>query len=392
MLSKLKNIISSSTKESLKDYLQFFSINSEDKFFRNVDLKASIQAIRNKKLKIAIVKQNVYSDLYRCKQGLSAKETILSSNLRSGPAALFLVADVDFIILNTSEHPECQVWKEIVTDCKIRDIDFFNQFSNSEINVESNEKMPSQSSLAVEVHSVDWSKYDIVISFEISIPQSITRQYKNTLWAYYISHPCMKTYITSTQKIHDGYDVFLNQRFRKIKIFPANSKHEIDFPYHLHYYGCFHELLNKKLDNSFYRKGIFIEKHSGRILSENQIEQLNPFAPITYQSGSLNNVLNNLLNSKFFIRMGGEVGKRWGNSLIEAVAAGCLILGDPKEFHNNSLFTRYTSASSFEELMYKLNELNNNEYLYNKEVTKQRALLNYLCFDRPLNKLLLLKK
>ena len=181
------------------------------------------------------------------------------------------------------------------------------------------------------------------------------------------------------------YDLFLNERFRKIRLFPKNAKHEIDFPYFIQYSGCFHDLLSLE-ENSIQRKGIFVESHTAAQFTEEQISILKTFGPVGKTEGTVRNIVQGLIQSKYFVRLGGR--SLWGNAMIEAIAAGCLAIGNPDEYKHVSLFTRATSVNSFDALVNRIQFFENHPASYRKELEKQRKLLDYLCFNRPLTELI----
>ena len=192
----------------------------------------------------------------------------------------------------------------------------------------------------------------------------------------------MTAYKKSHQQILFGYDLFLNQRFRRIK--PKTHWHEIEFPYFLQYYGCFHDLLRIDKD-LFSREGIFLESHTSYELNANQINELKSFGPLGLTRGKTEEIIMGLIKSKYYVRFGGRI--LWGNSMIEGIAAGCLVIGNPNEFLQVSLFTNKTSVKTFDELIKRIKFFEENPDEYDRELRKQRRQLDYLCFNRPLREL-----
>ena len=62
---------------------------------------------------------------------------------------------------------------------------------------------------AVKCSSIDWSKYDAVISINVSVPTQIVQKYPQVLWAYMIGEANFML-----DKVYFGYDVCLNQLIR----------------------------------------------------------------------------------------------------------------------------------------------------------------------------------
>ncbi|MCD4753851.1 MAG: hypothetical protein K8R40_12335 [Anaerolineaceae bacterium] len=339
----------------------------------------------NRDTRILLVKQTVYQDLYCCSSDSTPQELVFSSLKRTGPVGLFTRMKADFAILETISDSECQIWKQKAINCKQMPIEFYEKIQSEPYLNGARGHKHGQKYYSEPLDSIDWDHYDIVISYDISIPKRITQQHPNVVWCYYISEPCMPAYKSSQKKLIEGYDLFLNERFRKIRLFPRPASHEIDFPYFIQYSGCFHDLLSLKEDLS-QRKGIILESHTSAHITENQIAMLNKFGPVRKTEGTVQNVVKGLIESKYFARMGGR--SLWGNAMIEAIAAGCLAIGNPDEYKHVSLFTPATSVKSFEALVKQIQHLENHPAKYLKELYKQRKLLDHLCFYRPLAELL----
>jgi hypothetical protein len=330
--------------------------------------------------RIALVKQEVYADLYSCPRNTESKSVVLTSLLRSGFIGLFTKCKTDFIIVKLDPAPECQIWKEFSADRSTQQklLNLTDQLP--EVNIFPH-SVP-QGAYAVNVDEVDWSHYDIVISLNISVPKRVTEKFPQTVWAYCIGEPYMDTYQKSSEKPVEGYDLFLNQKFRRRDI--GNKFHEIDFPYYLQYYGCFNDLLNIAEDNEE-RKGVIIEKHSFRLMKDKEIQQFEQLGPIYFQEGNTEQMLRTVLKAKYYYRLGGP--KRWGNAMIEAAAGGCLFLGNKEEFVNKSLFSPFTHINSRFEFFKKVEILENMPKKYMDELSFIKNSVNNFCFKRPINNL-----
>ncbi|PYQ42264.1 MAG: hypothetical protein DMF77_13395 [Acidobacteria bacterium] len=100
----------------------------------------------------------------------------------------------------------------------------------------------------------------------------------------------------------------------------------------------------------------------------------------------LANHLEGLMSSKYFVKAGGR--PVWGNSMVEAIAAGCLAIGDPTQHSCPFLFEEETSACSVEEVAERIRAFEADASLYRRVVRRQRALIDYLCCTRPLLELM----
>jgi len=342
--------------------------------------KKKINSYKN--LKIAFVKQDVGDNLYCCHSTTDPEELLISSLKHSGPLGLFTTFDVDFHIVKTEEDEECNIWKQKWYDCQHCSIETYESFKYKIYKNGERGHTKPQGDFSVSCYNINWEKYDIVITLDIAIPNKITKALKNTIWSYFISEPCMRSYNESKLKVIEGYDLFLNQKmgFIKLNPFKLNKFTEIDFPLDLQYYGCFHDILN--INKSNQKNGFFIESHTYNDLSSAQKNKLEEFGPIRSVSPKSVDIIKDLIMSKYFIRFGGRT--MWGNSMIEAVACGCLSIGNPDEFVNKSLFSKDISIKTFDELIDKIAFFENNQKMFEKILVKQRHLLDYFCFYKPL--------
>jgi hypothetical protein len=333
------------------------------------------------KARIAVVKQEVYQDLYCCPPGLSARETILSTIQRSGPVGLFTKFGADFHIVKIEPDPECNIWKQKCWDCGSKSTEVYLNLRNRTFPVGSKSPGPGQAQFSVPSESVDWSRYDIVIGYECPVPARITQKFPDVLWAYYIGEPCMRSYDRSRVAPLSGYDVFLSQHFRCLDPSYIRPPHLIDFPYFLQYYGCFPDAgIGEKTGAA--RTGVMLERYTSKVMPDAERAKLESCGPVSVTSGGTEDFLLNLQKSKYFVRLGGNV--LWGNAMIEAIAAGCLVIGNPEEFKHRSMFTSATSVSNFEGLSACIERFESHPDEYRRELAIQRMRCDYLCFSRPI--------
>jgi len=100
-------------------------------------------------------------------------------------------------------------------------------------------------------------------------------------------------------------------------------------------------------------------------------------------------VARTLLASRYYVQMTG--GPLTGNGQIEAVMAGCLAVGNPASYVQRSLFLPGLAVAALPSLVDRLRRLENNPALRESLATAQRAVAEYLCFRRPLHRLLALR-
>ncbi len=185
---------------------------------------------------------------------------------------MFRKLHADFHLVETEPDPECNVWREKWTECRWCPIEWFEAFRES---------IPGrpygQKAFAVNAADIDWGQYQIVVSVDVPVPARITRQFPSVAWCYYIREPKTSSYGKSRVRPIAGQDLFLNQGFRKL---PSGlARHEVEFPYYLQSFGCFHDLFSIARDESG-RRGTFLEHQAAGCLDAEQLRVLSQFGPV----------------------------------------------------------------------------------------------------------------
>jgi len=65
-------------------------------------------------MRIALVKQEIYQDLYVCPKNSSPEETLLSSIMRVGPIGLIEELNADFYIVKEEKNIETQLYRKVI--------------------------------------------------------------------------------------------------------------------------------------------------------------------------------------------------------------------------------------------------------------------------------------
>lgn len=335
-------------------------------------------SVPKQKYKIALVKQVVYQDLYCAPSSASKKEIVFSTFKRTGPAGLFSYCNADFYIVDVEPDPECSVWKEKAF--RQLGIPAYESLKDSipGWGVVAGHTVP-QGTFSVSCDSISWDDYDIVISFDIAVPTRIVRAHPRILWCYYIGEPCQPSFSRSLQKTLAEYDCFLTQDFHKE---PRAGNHLIEFPYHAQYYGCFHDLLDLDISVTN-QKGVFCY---GAVTAQEEVALQSVADFVRYNDRvSSKTLITTLLQSKYALFCGKNYCR--GNALAEAVAAGCLVIGNPAYFSNRDLFSSRTTGKSFKELLENIAYFEQHPDVFQTELKKQRELCDYYCFVRPVQEL-----
>ena len=347
--------------------------------------------------RIVVVKQDINEDLYCCPAGSTAREIVESTLLRTGQVCLFADWDAEFRIIETVDDPECSIWQERATQLKWSTLDFFRSYRDLIPGRDYGQKR-----FATTPDAVDWSHYDIVISIDTTVPARITRRFPNTLWCYYVRELKAPASTAALQQPHAGQDIVLNHYFRQR--IPPLPPHVIEFPYHLQSPGCFHRLFDIPIPRECDRAGVFVDHHTMVKLPLEGRRQLEAFGPLsspfhgdddasepaaarlpkrTMDPG----LRERLLNARYFLVTPGT-RPVFGTAVVEAIAAGCLAIGSARNVGCGEFFTENTVAENFGEALTRMRALDQNQEVYRAELQRQRNLVEYLCYARPMLHLL----
>lgn len=340
--------------------------------------------------RVAFVKQDVQNDLYSCPPNSPAKEIVTSTLMRSGPIGLFTKLNAKFLILETVDTPECNIWKQPAEDLGWWTLDELYAYQD---------RVPGrdygQRELAQSPYDVDWSDFDLVISVDCAVPAEVTKQFPQVCWGYCIREPKTRSYQDSQIRPLCGQDFFVTQ------LCPIDglkyAEHLVHAPYYMQYHGCYHQLFDQPIADEN-REGIALEHHTVRAIGESGLGSLRTLkmtlrstagtsdGEIDFEAGRSvwqpSDWYQNLLRRKYFLQLKG-IRVTWGNAVIEAVSAGCLLIGDPDAYGNIALTRPQTTARTASEAVELVRRLEANPELYRQELDFQRRKVNYLCFNRP---------
>ncbi|MGI8707748.1 MAG: hypothetical protein ACR2LG_06080 [Actinomycetota bacterium] len=351
---------------------------------RAENLRQLLNTLRLSDLRVAVVKSTTYSDLFCCVATNDASILTFSSLMRSGPVGLYVEADCTGIVIEHDPRWANHLIRQRVFDCNHGTMNLFlEQVPHSRSRDEAFAALGTQKDFGRDAASIDWSEYDLVLAMDGCVPSMVTREFPTTAWAYYIGEPCMRQYRRSSKAPLEGYQWFLNQRFRAIDT-TALASHELEFPYYLQYPGCFEPLLDR--EGLPPRSGSTLEHHSASTAAHGVIDLLKRYGEVRLSAGTPRDIIDRLHASKYFVRLGGR--RLWGNALIEAVSAGCLVVGDPSAFVHRDLFTPATSAATQLEVVDRVRALEADQELYAAELERQRLFVQFVGFDRPVADLL----
>ncbi|HEY5892907.1 MAG TPA: hypothetical protein VIT91_06710, partial [Chthoniobacterales bacterium] len=188
---------------------------------------------------------------------------------------------------------------------------------------------------SVSCGKVDWSRYDVVISINFSIPSRIVQTHPNILWCYMIGEANMLC-----DCAYYGYDVCLNQEARGIV---SDLPGVVDFPYTFVGPDCLEKIVQRTVGRASAQHGIFVEINSFQERPTKNVARLAPLQntghPLRLHKQSIRENLAELFDAKYFIKAGGR--KIRGNSVLEAISCGTLVLMSPADLHHSQMLPKY---------------------------------------------------
>ena len=335
-------------------------------------------------MKIALVKQNIYQDLYVCGNRTSPEEILSSTLMRIGPIGLFTLFDSDFFIIKEQKDRECQTWKrsfnpgkELMTQLKTRracDLDV------REFKYLKPRSTHSHADFAIDPQDIDWSLYDVVISINTAIPARITKRHPSTLWCHMIGEAN-----AFTEYPVKGYDVSITQN---VTGEVASGLGKVDFPYT--FMGPnFLNTIATTLFGPVTKTGVYAEINTTTTRPVRNVPQLEFVKDlghelILHHQDILENI-KNLHRSKYFLKLGGR--KIRGNSIIEAISCGSLVLMDPKDVTHSQLLPKELWVHNQEEAQTLIKRLDTDTSFYEECKRKQQELLSFFVVDTPMESL-----
>lgn len=336
-------------------------------------------------MKIALVKQEVYQDLYVCPSSEKEAASILFSSMgRVGPIGLMAELGADFYIVKEEMNRETQIYKKVIPHIA----PYLHL-----LKTETLDKIPGQEfkqpgspypngKFAIPCRDINWGQYDVVLSINVSLPTEVVRNYPKTLFGYMIGEANM-----ATGSVHFGYDITLNQMARGIV---AEKCGIVDFPYTFVSQHTLENLMQGYLKRPSHRQGIFMEINS---TTERPVTKAPAhFQPlidagyeiILHQQRIFDN-LQHIFDAKYFVKMGGRAIR--GNSVAEAISLGALAIMNRDEVIHHELIIDECNVKTMDEMVRLIHQLENDPKLYQELKEKQGAVLKQLFFEAPIQSL-----
>ncbi|MCD8013369.1 MAG: hypothetical protein LUG99_09365 [Lachnospiraceae bacterium] len=338
-------------------------------------------------MKIAFVKQDCYQDLYVASNDASVEEILFSSQGRVGPIGLFTLLNTDFyIVKEEKKHRECRFWERTAITRKAIKND--RALKNCTLDCIPGQEFKKPGSnkpngfYAVDLKTIDWGKYNIVICVNCAIPTYMTRKYPGTLWAYMIGAANF-----AMDKVYFGYDVSLNQeicgRYNK-------TTGVLDFPYTFVGDKCLEKIVASYLKRPPLNEGIYGEINTTTERPVIRIPQFEPISdatgqPIKVHKQLIRDNLCEMYDAKYYLKVGGRITR--GNGAIEAISCGTVVLMNPEDIICGQILPKDAWVMNAEDAIEKIMFLDSHPEEYSKLLEEERMLLRNFVVDYPLHNL-----
>lgn len=326
-------------------------------------------------LKVALVKQSSYCDLYRNPAARTPMELLQSSIHRTGPIGLFINFKASFLIVHTESDEECRIWEEKLA----------YETPGSERALRFPQYRQEQEAVAVAADSVDWNQFDLVIAIENAVPSRITLRYPSVLWCTLLEHHRLQPYRSYLRQPPKGYDVFLNLRFGPNPQSLRRRPHVVDFPYGLNDVNGLAALFR---DVPQLSSLVLLEDHQpvGELQARLAAKGLTAVLPGP-SSGSLVAYLERLAAVRCLLV---PHSKRplGGLASIDAAAMDVLVIGNRRQCWNPFIYLPELQASSEEGAVRLVERVLVDDSLRESLIAAQRKRLHWFAWVRPLRQLL----
>lgn len=340
-----------------------------------------LKPIFSRSLRVALVKQSTYCDLYSEPSATSISQLILSSWHRTGPLGLFTEFNTTFLIVHPEADSECRVWEEKKDYWKnnpVRERD--DRFRHE-----------AQKKVAVWSHEVDWSQFDLVIAIENAVPSRITLVYPSVLWATLLEHHKMRPYMSYLSRPPVGYDAFLNLRYGPNPQSFFRRAHVVDWPYNFTRPGALKQMSHSGSNVVPGPQGArtSADKQFTVLLEDNQsaaVKRAFEESSVPYAKGccsSLADYFAVLLKSSALV-FSSPMRPLGGLAMLDAASAGLLLIGDPKMLWNPYLVVPELAVHKPEDAVRVALKLAENDKFKDNMEARQANRLQWFGFTRPL--------
>lgn len=348
------------------------ALEKRERRFFDVRRKQAVSDVFGNGLRVALVKQTGYSDLYSDVRAAGPRALLESSWHRTGPLGLFTRFDAEFFIVRGEADAECRVGEEKRA----------YGAADAVRAADDARRQAAQEAVAVSVEDVDWSSFDVVIAIENAVPVRIAKKHPEVLWATLLEHHRMKPFREYLRRPPDGYDVFLNLRFGPNAESLNRRPHVIDWPYNLNAPGGIAELYPEIGRDSL----VLLEDHQDAAMKRAITAAGCRWTGGDETAVTLRQFAETMVRAKVFCAARPTRGLG-GLATIDAVAAGCAVIADRSRLWNPFLVTRETDVSDAKDAARLAARLLVDDAFFNRVREEQDRRLAWFCWERPLRQL-----
>ena len=310
--------------------------------------------------KLALVKEACYQDLWVCDKSKGLKNLLHSTLFRTGPIGLLDIFEGDFFILETNKS-------KLAKKLRKRQVHHLSEKDYEKIeNTKSELFKQSPIEIAKNPDSIDWNKYDIVISINFAVPIKIRKKYKNLVWI------CL----TGEGKYPVGLNSWDYLISHNCPTSPCLNSTIIDMPYTLISSNFLIKNFNKgeKKNGLYFEINIFnnIWLKSKKKTLPTIFNQLK--LPLRFHDGDIKSHIDKLISSKYFVKYKGRSLR--GNSLIEAISSECICFLGYSDCYGKLNLPRFCYYSDLNELIEKINILEKNDNQRLNLISEQKLVLD----------------
>ncbi len=323
-------------------------------------------------MRVCVVKQHTTYDLFT-RTGPDLRAIVASSNWRSGPLGLWEAFETSARIVLEDDAPECQIGKRHWSRY-VQGWDVWPAGCTAEL-----------------AETVDWARYDIVISIDVAVPTRIIKRFPEVMWCYYFIEGGPAGIDGAYRgSPYFGYNVFLNHRLakqplsaasRSLRQMTATRRAVLDFPYYMQSTRSVRRLYPELGDVP--RRGFCLSHHSRDVLTPGERATLATIGPVRTDWRTISDIHRAELQSKYFL-VHPASRPTAGLALIEAISAGCLALAPTGSLWGfPELLIPELEFRSMAELLDIVDVLEDDHALLEEARSRQEQRVEQWCFENP---------
>jgi hypothetical protein len=351
--------------------------------YSSVGLQKALRHGVASRLRIALVKQDCYQDLWIGDSLDSAAELLLSTQMRAGPLGLLSGLGADFHIVHLEDDPAVQFFRSqvsleesIIDEIRASRYPSRSIVGNTDIAL-SKLSLRRHSDYSKPASDVDWNAYHMVISINTSVSSHLRNKFPNTVWIcmpgegvlpheslgwdYYITHNCPASPRLNGRLINIPYTFIRPTELEDI-IHSLGLVSTEKTTIYLEINSCPVHIRPPTFEDSFYAQAL--QTHSG--------------LPVRIHPDTMIGHLRELAAAKYLIKTGGRLTR--GNSILEAISAGVVVLLRPDDCFGNIGLPIDSYFQDFDDLLGMLRKLEADPSFYQELLLKQKEFMRRAYF------------